>query len=673
MTFKVLKLIINTPINLLVRKIIFRLKQGISIWQEKIISSIIDIRTKKLSSLEFINLIAAKKIDYSLSVKTQKHIINRYLSHEFDYLGSSWLCFSRSGYQFNNINNVVNENLRTSHRKYSSKILTEIDNSYQLIDWQLDVKSGYKWSSKKHWSESLKVIHKGQGIDIKNPWEVGRLHHLGQMGILAHNNKKYRIQLLYEFRNQVLDFHAFNPVNIGVQWACTMDVSIRAANLIMSYSIFEQTNREGILDDKFMNYFKSLIFSHGKYIFNHLEKQPNFTNNHYFSNICGLLFISCSMKNATTDKWLIFGINEFLLEFDKQFNSDGSNFEASTAYHCLVSEMVLYTTALLLGLKSKVLDKIKNHRFIKVENNQIVFSQDFENKISNIFNFTKHIISPSGNIIQIGDNDSGRFFNFTPDWQYDFSTKKIGENSLNKKSILAGFNSLFNQKDLKFINNAEFNIVKSLSNGRSLNLLPNNYQLEKKIENNIKLPELYFLNSKIYDKVSSDISIKETKTYHFKDFGLIIWKNNSFWMSLYFGEVGQCANGGHSHNDKLSINLFMNSYPIAVDPGTYNYTAYPKERNRFRSYLSHPQAVNISSYNPEFSGHNLFSFSEKFESHILLLDNNKAKIVIKKNKQIFLREVSVEKHGISFSTKSNFDFIIGTGLKEYSSGYGNKE
>ena len=639
---------------------------------KKIVSFFIDIRTKKRPVFGYQNLFVVKKNGYNHSIDNQKYIIEKYLSHKFDYLGTSWITISRYNYQLNNYIDIVNHNLNQSHKNYTLKLLSEIDNSYKLIDWQLDVKSGYKWSSKKHWSESLKTILKIKGVEIKNPWEVGRLYHLGQIALIALENKRYRTKLLNEFRNQVLDFYAFNPIYMGVQWACTMDVSIRAVNLIMSYSTFDQIDNEDILNDKFKKHFTNFIFLHGKYIFKHLEKQPDFTNNHYFSNLCGLIFISCFIKNETTEKWLVFGINEFLLEFERQFNSDGSNVEASTAYHCLVSEMVLFTTSLLLGLKSNIVNKINSNKFIKLHDNQIYFTKCFENRISNIFNFCKASIDPNGNIIQIGDNDSGRFLNFNPVWEYDNSTKEFHENCLNKESILAGFCSLFNQESHSYNNCPEYHIIKSLSKGRNLRFIPDDFQINMDIRNNYDLPKLNFLNTKKYNYESIDKLTQKIKTYYFDDFGLILWKNKDVWMSLYFGQVGQCGNGGHSHNDKFSINLFIKNSPVAVDPGTYNYTAFPEERNRFRSYLSHHQAINISSYTPEFSGHHLFSFSEEFQSYLLFLNNHRAKVLIKKGEKIFLREIYICNDHVYISTKSNFSFKVGEGLNEHSNSYGIK-
>ncbi|MEZ7879117.1 MAG: hypothetical protein QMC11_02655, partial [Rhodospirillales bacterium] len=70
------------------------------------------------------------------------------------------------------------------------------------------------------------------GVDIKIPWELARLQHLPQLA-LAYSDQRSQ-NLVDEFQNQTLDFMSANPPRYGVNWVCTMDVAIRAANLILA-------------------------------------------------------------------------------------------------------------------------------------------------------------------------------------------------------------------------------------------------------------------------------------------------------------------------------------------------------------------------------------------------------------------------------------------------------
>ena len=86
------------------------------------------------------------------------------------------------------------------------------------IDWQLDFKSGYRWSE-KIWASRLSYSHL-PGVDVKVPWELSRMQHLPQLAlrasILGENDNEARL-LVREIRNQWLDFIATNPPGFGVK------------------------------------------------------------------------------------------------------------------------------------------------------------------------------------------------------------------------------------------------------------------------------------------------------------------------------------------------------------------------------------------------------------------------------------------------------------------------
>lgn len=64
-------------------------------------------------------------------------------------------------------------------------------------------------------------------------------------------------------------------------------------------------------------------------------------------------------------------------------------------------------------------------------------------------------------------------------------------------------------------------------------------------------------------------------------------QNKQLKLFIRAGNIGQNGKGGHSHNDQLSINLYINNLPVLVDSGTYCYTSNHKLRNDYRSIFSH--------------------------------------------------------------------------------------
>ena len=226
--------------------------------------------------------------------------------------------------------------------------------------------------------------------------------------------------LVDEFQNQTLDFMAFNPPRYGVNWVCTMDVAIRAANLILAYDIF---HAKGVLfSPEFTSEFIATIRAHGEHITHNLEWYPAFRGNHYLSDITGLLFVSAFLpRDPKSDCWLAFAVQEFILECDTQFNSDGSNVEASTNYQRLSSEMVVYGTALILGLydNKKVALQSYDHTLWQANpklspapiiwtENLGPFSETHFTKLDKMARFSIDVTKPDGHVAQIGDTDNGR-------------------------------------------------------------------------------------------------------------------------------------------------------------------------------------------------------------------------------------------------------------------------
>ena len=99
------------------------------------------------------------------------------------------------------------------------------------IDWHRDYKSGYKWDDQLLYLEvPLSPI---ESADIKVPREMSRFQHIGEM-FFTHNDLAAT-----EFLLQIIDWITSNPIRRGVNWACTMDVAIRAVNWIWGLRAFE--------------------------------------------------------------------------------------------------------------------------------------------------------------------------------------------------------------------------------------------------------------------------------------------------------------------------------------------------------------------------------------------------------------------------------------------------
>lgn len=612
--------------------------------------------------------------DFSLLTNPPHEVINLYHQHFFDILGSGWTQVKHkkkySGFEGNNYSNKLEQKfsffnktenkINHSNRDHSEKLNKKLDKNYIPIDWQVDIKSGYRWSESTHY----KFIRFGNfaGVDIKLPWELARMHHLVHLASDYSKNPKLNKKNKIEFQNQVIDFIANNPPCFGVNWVCTMDVAIRISNILLAYDIFKSSKCD------FSNDFNTIIanstYDHGKHIINNLEWYDGNRGNHYFSNIIGLLFCSSHLKiTETSHAWFIFGVSELINEIDFQFHSDGSNFEGSTLYHRLVTEFAIWGTVLVLDNVNVFLRKYPNNKILKniykknkrtenfsiFKNNSFVFLKRYFDKLKKTLCFLEDIMLYDGSIPQIGDNDSGRLFKLNPAYTksnlIDFKKSYINlkyyddlndnifyflENHLQVDSFLKTSNSLLyqslcricNKNNLKILNK-EYIHIKSLFKTKSckkFDTIKSNTNIkilsEQKIRkylegiNSIKTKKVitnYFSLTEVDYKAKLEI-IK------YESFGVYIYKSKNLYLLIRSKNHKVFPfSSGHYHQDQLSLELHVNRAPVIIDPGTYVYTSSPKKRNLYRSENAHfSPLINNEQYNTT----NIFKLNEIYSSNV---------------------------------------------------------
>ncbi|PLX16136.1 MAG: hypothetical protein C0601_10960 [Candidatus Muiribacterium halophilum] len=665
--------------------------------------------------------------DYNF--KNNNYQKNMFLKGRFNYLGSGWvycgynsdvLGFDNVKYDSNILLKKIDNNgfwleslINRSNLKSSKKIWKKIRNPrYIPLDWQKDYKSGYRWNLKNTSSGINKNIGKKYGVDIKTPWELSRMHHLLLMAILSVYNSKDAYSTINYFHDNILDFISLNPPRYGVNWVCTMEVSIRVINMLLAFDIFKQLDKLNILDDTFTEIFLTSVYEHGLHIFENLEFNSKFTTNHYLSNIAGLIFISRYLKpDKTTINWLHFSINELVKETEKQFYDDGGNYESSSCYHKLSSEILVYSFSVLLGMEQNILKHLKkNYQKMKISPNKCMYSiikkeEDYKicfsdrliKKFFKIGVFLKDIMKNNNNIPQIGDNDSGHFIKLSSYGEFMSNSEAqekylnlkgyinylekneykesyyFDENNLNVESLIGCFKGIF-LTDKEFNNGSklEESFIKNLSGNNKLKIA-----VEENKENNIQRGEKYFLlkNSLKYLKKQTFIgkNLKyKLKNYFYPESGIILFKSDELYLCFYSTPVGQNGNGGHSHNDKGSVELVINNCEILKDPGSYIYTADPKRRNLYRSTPSHNciSVDNIEQNNLENSVEKIFKLKETYKSEILEFNDTTATMLITYKNIKNLRTVKIYNNKIHIIDRCNKRFEINKSTVSYSNGYG---
>lgn len=639
-----LKLALSSPPDVLIDKAVTTLSKIASsryLWWRDLHRTTFLLRSEASQNLlHYLSPVMSS--DLTLYIDQISGLADNYLHHCFDLLGSGWMvvrhgmsCPGVEGYHYDSGSTVepdqygrwLRGRVTPSSLPYSQFVWQMVDPEYVPIDWHIDFKSGYRWRETT-WYKDIKYGHK-PGIDIKVPWELARMQHLPQLAwayaLALEGLPGMKPAEVYarEFRNQILDFIATNPPRFGVNWVTTMDVAIRAANWLVAYDLLRGYGAE--FDAAFETQLQLSIIEHGEHIVTNLEWARDWRSNHYLANIAGLMFVAAYLPACPrVNTWLVFALQELASEMLAQFSSDGSNFEASTSYHHLSAEMVVYSVALSLAMPSEKLDSLRAFsrdlyrlpRPLPEDASKLLlpWSDEHFQRIEKMAEFTMHITKPSGRVPQFGDNDSGRFLKLFPaccPMQVSEACSRYinldnyiapsgletywDEEVLDHHHLVAAINGLYDRADLaEFADTPETTIIRTLSGSvqpsyRHLEAVPS----AEEVRVGTDWPEAV-KQAHSHSQVIREVFLAESGRLRdglhilaYPDFGLYLYRSDQLYLAIRCGAIGQAGHGGHAHNDQLSIELTIDGQDRIRDPGTYLYTPLPHRRQEYRSVKAH--------------------------------------------------------------------------------------
>ena len=592
-------------------------------------------------NVQFIKQLASQFPSYLELVRDQAE---NSMAHRFDLLGSGpvvvkhgMICQGLNGCSYgmpplassDRFEDCFVKMINKSNRLMAIEIWSLVDETYVPIDWQIDFKSGFRWSERT-WYRDIRFGDL-PGVDVKVPWELSRMQHLPTLALAScfatAGFVGFETPDTYsrEFRNQIIDFIATNPPRFGVNWVCTMDVAIRVANWLVAYDILVASGIQ--FDDDFNRLFAASVRAHARHISTNLEWSPIVRGNHYIANIVGLIFSSIYLPcDKETNSLLVFSIQELIFEVGYQFHHDGSNFEGSTCYHRLSAEMVTWASALSCNLTKPKRDVLRNpgrwkhHRLGKVKtkfrtattgaqiNNSL--PEWFWKRLANMAIFTDAMTKPDGLVVQFGDNDSGRFIVLGSGEQLRAGNDTSSPLwSLDHGSLIAGIRAVVGcDLGTKQENPDPAALFLSGIRGDSRGSMIKIDSMDSLRKNNYSNASetIWFdimdrfaktgVMSRFTSKFTAESSglLKSVQHTRFPGMGVYLIKSNRIYLAIRCGEIGLAGLGGHAHCDQLGIELVIDGITHVRDPGTYIYTPLPDMRNMYRSARAHhvPRVAN---------------------------------------------------------------------------------
>lgn len=461
-----------------------------------------------------------------------------YLKHEYNFLGTGWKSWNR-----------WNEN-KTSHE----------------IMWNIDIISGFEFREPLFHSTLIDKLP--CGTDIKIPWELGRMYHWPQLAMLAVNDVTMRERIIHEFKDQLYDFKTQNPIGLGVQFFCPMEVSIRVINLLIAYDILVQIDEKGELDYAFCNEMEQYFYMHGQVIISNLEYNffTDSAGNHYLTDLCGLIWICMYFRTKRTQKYLPKIIEEFCECIQKQFLEDGSNFECSTGYHKLTTEIVV------MGLLALEVVNIDKRDLCKLKR-----------RLWEIVNTLKFFVAKDRRIIQIGDNDSGNVIKLSPTYIGDI------EDTLDVTSTLELAQAFLGEVSNGSKNSIQQHFVFSLLQKP---LIHEEDSDRKRQNDDFTFHPYQLVETKYMEYQSREIyffdSYQDSWIIRFKkDFGLIKVLFNSFEIDIRTICDYSKTEIAHAHDDVFHFQFINEKVRTYEDLGSPVYTSNKKIRDFYVGVRSH--------------------------------------------------------------------------------------
>jgi len=391
------------------------------------------------------------------------------------------------------------------------------------IDWQLDPLSGERFDPTLA-CDAPELWR--EGLDPKGAWMLGRFEQaiaLGQ-GVWLSPTEEDQARFAQEFAVQVRSFARENPPGVGIQWSSPMEIALRATNVTLAFLMMR--HRPELQDPDFALSLASLAWSHGDAVEAHLEHTGAVPNNHYVANLVGLLHLGVVFPELPRARaWRERALAALPREMERQVLDDGFSFEGSTSYHRLALELFLLA-------------------FLAARAGRLDLGEPYRERLHGMFRAVRAYLTPAGRAPQIGDNDSGR------------ALALCERETLDHRYLLSLGAALFGDPELK-VEQAPADEVLFLLGSEGVRRLA-------------ALPE---------SAVARSGSLRRA--------GLFFLRSGSAYCAVSCGPNGQAGVGGHSHNDKLAVEIHQGERPVVVDCGTGSYTGDPEARNAFRSTRAH--------------------------------------------------------------------------------------
>jgi uncharacterized heparinase superfamily protein len=396
-------------------------------------------------------------------------------------------------------------------------------------DWHLEPISGKHAPRGQHWSR-IDYLNADVAGDKKFTWELNRHQYFTTLGraYWLTGDEAYAETFVAHLSNWMDE----NPPKLGINWASSLEVSLRAISWLWAFEFFKHSRA---VSHAVLTRALKFLYLHARHLETYLSTYFS-PNTHLTGEALGLYYLGTLLPELRrASRWRALGRKILLAQLERHVLADGVYFERSTYYQRYTTDF--YTHFLLLSRA-----------------NSDESEPALEEKLNALYEHLMWITRPDGTTPYFGDDDGGRLLNFDTRAANDF------------RATLANGACLFKRADYKFV------------------------------AGSAATEELLWLfgaeGLREFDELDAAPPVAESRAFPAGGYFVMRdgWFPDSNYLMLDCGAHGT-ANCGHAHADALSFDLAARGRTIITDTGTCTYTGSTEVRDYFRSTRAHNTLV----------------------------------------------------------------------------------
>jgi hypothetical protein len=379
------------------------------------------------------------------------------------------------------------------------------------------------------WAPS-RALPPAPGLDPRMAWAIGRGEQWVALAQGAALDAARRADLRAALAASVSDFSAENPVGHGVHWTSATEAALRAWNLVLALWLLSGAGAPP--GPELALEAARLLVATGRFVLAHLEDDAVVPDARLAADWLGLLACAEGLPEwPESPRWRALALAGLQATLREQVNEDGTSFEGALAYQRLAVE--IFTAAAILGHAAR--------RGV---------GRPFARKLAALYGALRDLVAASGDLPQLGDTDAGRVFALR-----------------DRPPAAAGW---------------------LLSVGAAL-LRDPGLLLRPGAGDAVEL--VWLFGPRAAEGASRARPRRRPRSASFPDGGFHVLRRGPLEAFLSCGSNGQRGIGGHSHNDKLAVEVYVEGAIAVCDGGTPSTRADPELRDAFRSTRAHATVI----------------------------------------------------------------------------------